>query len=87
MAGQGFSVTGNADARLFGEMGSSVAADTNRSNHDEDPLERTELARRLRRMEWPPAPPEVKQRVLDRIISRNRDDLGGDGNGRTSSED
>lgn len=87
MAGQGFSVTGNAEARLFQQMGNSMAADFDPSQHDEDPLERSELARRLRRMQWPPAPPEVKQRVLDRIVSQHRDDVGPDSNGRTSSED
>jgi hypothetical protein len=40
--------------------------------HDEelDPLEDTELARRLRRMEWPAAPTDVKQRCLEEILSR-----------------
>ena len=85
MAGQGFSVTGNAEARLFGEMGNSMTADSDPSHHDEDPLEKSELARRLRRMEWPPAPPEVKQRVLDRIVSQHGDEIGR--NGRTQSED
>ena len=45
-----------------------------RQNDDEDPLESTELARRLRRMKWPPAPPEVKDRVLDRIIERSQEE-------------
>ena len=87
MAGPGFSVTGNAEPRLFGQMGNSMAADFDSAQNDEDPLERTELARRLRRMQWPPAPPEVKKRVLDRIVSEHRDELGGDGNGRTPSKD
>lgn len=87
MAGQRFSVTGNAEPRLFPEMGNSMAADFDSAQNDEDPLERTELARRLRRMQWPPAPPEVKQRVLDRIVSQHRDDLGEDGNGNTPSKD
>ena len=86
MAGQGFSVTRSAEARLFGEMGNSMAADSNRSHHDEDPLEQSELARRLRRMEWPPAPPEVKQRVLKRIVSRHNDELGDGGNGRSPAD-
>jgi hypothetical protein len=85
MAWQGFSVTGDAEARLFSQMGRQMTADFDRSEHDEDPLERTELARRLRRMEWPPAPPEVKKRVLDRIVSQHRDEPA-DGNGRTPSE-
>ena len=45
-----------------------------RHDNDEDPLESTELARRLRRMEWPPAPAEVKERVLDRVIERGSED-------------
>ena len=53
-----------------------------RSNHDDnDPLERTELARRLRRMTWPPAPPEVKARVLDRIVSQSESEFASDGDG------
>ena len=52
-----------------------------RQHDDDDPLETTELARRLRRMEWPPAPPEVKERVLERIIERSREELGLDGHG------
>jgi len=35
--------------------------------YDRDPFERTALVRRLRRMSWVIAPPEVKQRVLERI--------------------
>jgi hypothetical protein len=49
---------------------------------DEDPLEKTELVRRLRRMEWPPAPSEVKERVLQRIVSdraSDSDENGGSG--------
>lgn len=40
-------------------------------NTADDPLENSELARRLRRMTWPPAPPEVKERVLERIVERS----------------
>jgi hypothetical protein len=50
-----------------------------RQRDDEDPLETTELARRLRRMQWPPAPPEVRKRVLDRIIERSWEEFGRDG--------
>lgn len=49
-----------------------MTAEPDFRHHDEDPLESTELARRLRRMEWPPAPPEVKERVLERIIERSK---------------
>lgn len=51
-----------------------MAANEDRHEHEDepldDPLESTELARRLRRMEWPPAPAEVKARVLERIVER-----------------
>jgi hypothetical protein len=43
-----------------------------------DPLENTDLARRLRRMEWPTAAPEVKQRCYDAILAR----IGMDGDER-----
>jgi hypothetical protein len=50
-----------------------MAAEPEHRHHDdEDPLESSELARRLRRMEWPPAPVEVKQRVLERIVERSQ---------------
>lgn len=42
-----------------------------RKDDNEDPLERTELARRLRRMEWPPAPATVRERVFQRIVGAN----------------
>jgi len=35
-----------------------------------DPLEDSDLARRLRNMQWPAAPPDVKQRCLDEILSQ-----------------
>jgi hypothetical protein len=47
-----------------------MAANEDRNEHEDDPLESTELAQRLRRMQWPPAPPEVKARVLERIVER-----------------
>ena len=53
-----------------------MAANEDRYEHEDDPLENTELARRLRRMQWPPAPPEVKARVLDRIVERANGELG-----------
>lgn len=48
---------------------------------DEDELEESPLAMRLRDMSWPEAPAEVKQRVLDRILAdhpsaENPDDDG-----------
>lgn len=39
-------------------------------NEEADPLEDNELARRLRRMEWPAAPSEVKERCLAEILNR-----------------
>jgi hypothetical protein len=36
---------------------------------DRDPLESSELARRLRRMCWLRPAPEVKERVLERILT------------------
>ena len=39
--------------------------------YDRDPFETTALVRRLRRMSWVIAPPEVKQRVLERISPPN----------------
>lgn len=52
---------------------------------ERDPLEDNELARRLRRMEWPPAPPEVKRRVLERVLDHTDGEPApnGDGNGTT----
>jgi hypothetical protein len=64
-------------------MGASMSADSNRSHNDEDPLENTELARRLRRMEWPAAPADVKERVLRRIVSQGGDEAGSDGDGQS----
>jgi hypothetical protein len=77
MPRQGFSVTGNPEARLFKGMGNSMTVDSDRSHHDDDPLENTELARRLRRMEWPPAPADVKERVLKRIVAQAGNGHGG----------
>jgi hypothetical protein len=65
-----YAVTREHAGRFFG-AGDQMAAEPEHQHHDdEDPLESTELARRLRRMEWPPAPSEVKERVLERIIER-----------------
>jgi hypothetical protein len=62
-----------------------------RPDREDDPLEQTELARRLRRMEWPGAPGEVKERVLRRIVAATEQGLPRDGHGadgaRDSSED
>lgn len=52
-----------------------MTSDADRHQHDDDPLENSELARRLRRMNWPPAPPEVKERVLERIVERAEEEL------------
>ena len=73
-ARRAYAVTREPRGRLFGQ-GDPMAAEPEHRHHDddEDPLESTELARRLRRMEWPPAPPEVKERVLDRIIERSEE--------------
>jgi hypothetical protein len=69
-----YAVTREDRGRFFG-AGDPMAAEPEHQHHDdEDPLESTELARRLRRMEWPPAPPEVRQRVLERIIERNTEE-------------
>jgi hypothetical protein len=83
MSRAGFAVTTNAEGRLFNAVGNSMASEGTRQDNEEDPLERTELARRLRRMEWPPAPPEVKERVLQRIVARNGDPQDGDGDGQS----
>lgn len=48
-----------------------------------DPLEDNELARRLRRMEWPPAPPEVKQRVLERVLEEAEQERSDNGDRRS----
>jgi hypothetical protein len=62
-------------------LGTPVVSMTTASDHDDekDPLERTELARRLRRMSWPPAPPEVKERILERIVAQCEEDVRADG--------
>ena len=89
MSRQGFSVTGSPETRLFRGMGNSMAMDSERSQHDDDPLENTELARRLRRMEWPPAPTDVKERVLQRIVAKAGNGHGGsadDGDDDSPSE-
>jgi len=67
-------VTRGHRERFFG-AGDQMAAEPEHTQHDdEDPLESTELARRLRRMKWPPAPSEVKERVLERIVERNSEE-------------
>ena len=74
-----YAVTRERHGRFLG-AGDSMAAEPEHEQHDEeDQLESTELARRLRRMEWPPAPTEVKERVLERIIERSRNESGPDG--------
>jgi hypothetical protein len=82
----GFSVTSRSEARLFRVVGDSMAIESERYDNDEDPLEQTELAARLRRMKWPPAPPEVKARVLERIVTESRQELGTDGDAGAASE-
>lgn len=37
-----------------------------------DPLDESELARRLRRMEWPSPPPGAKERGLEEILAKAR---------------
>lgn len=68
-------VTHEHGGRFFGAGDQMAAEPEHRHDDDEDPLESTELAQRLRRMQWPPAPPEVKERVLERIIERNEEEL------------
>ena len=80
-----FGVTGDADARLFSAVAYPMSADPDHLSQEQDPLERTELVRRLRRMEWPSAPPEVKDRVLRRIVGGPEQD--GDGDSAGSSPD
>jgi hypothetical protein len=63
-----------------------MAAEPEHRHHDDDPLESTELARRLRRMKWPPAPREVKERVLDRIVERANGARGHDRDRQESAE-
>jgi hypothetical protein len=69
------SVTTGSEARLFRGVPDSMA--TAPDDNGEDPLEQTELVRRLRRMEWPPAPVEVKERVLKRIVGPGGTDSEG----------
>ena len=78
MSASEFPVTGGSEARLFGQVRNAMAIESDRYDNDDDPLERTELARRLRRMEWPPAPDDVKARVLQRIVDRSKKDGLGD---------
>ena len=53
---------------------------------DVDPLEDSELARRLRRMEWPTAPPGAKERGLEEILAEARKlERDADGNGKPTS--
>lgn len=51
-------------------MRHSVEFEQQKNPKDVDPLEDSELARRLRRMDWPTAAPEVKQRCLEEILRR-----------------
>ena len=86
MSRPGFPVTGGTELRLFGAKDDSMATERTRDHNDEDPLEQSELARRLRRMEWPPAPPAVKERVLNRIVAQSkRPSQGEDGDSSTSA--
>ena len=78
-----YPATSEPGRRLF-EAGNPMAGNDDRHEHEEDPLETTELARRLRRMKWPPAPPEVKARVLERIVERVDEELGRSSDGRSS---
>ena len=77
MALKGFPVTAGPEGRLFGVVDSMAME--HRRDEEDDPLERSELARRLRRMEWPPAPVEVKARVLERIVEQSRNGISRDG--------
>ena len=85
MAWHGFSVTGGLERRFFDCMATSMPADPDYSRHEEDSLEDTELVRRLRRMEWPAASPDVKARVLRRIVDGHGDERDTDESG--SSQD
>jgi hypothetical protein len=69
-----YAVTREHRGRFFGAGDPMAAEPEHRHHDDEDPLESTELARRLRRMEWPAAPTEVKARVLERIVERSTDE-------------
>jgi hypothetical protein len=44
--------------------------DDHRHDVEDDELEQSELARRLRRMDWPGPSPEVKERCLEQILAR-----------------
>lgn len=48
----------------------SMSPDPQPRNPDGDPLEDSELARRLRKMDWPAAPGDVKERCLQQILTR-----------------
>jgi hypothetical protein len=77
MPRRGFSVTSTSEARLF--QAGNLMATMPESHHDEDdPLESSELARRLRRMQWPPAPADVKERVFRRIVDNASTDDASD---------
>jgi hypothetical protein len=86
MARPAFSVTGTPKARLLSAVGDSMAIESDRYDNHEDPLEQSELARRLRRMEWPPAPPDVKERVLSRIVPQSGQEPGPDVHGDSRSK-
>ena len=71
-----YAVTREYRGRFFGAGDPIMSAEPEHQHDDrEDPLESTELARRLRRMDWPPAPREVKERVLERIVERSSKEL------------
>jgi hypothetical protein len=72
-----YAVTREHRGRFFGAGEPMSAEPEHRQQEDEDSLESTELARRLRRMEWPPAPAEVKARVLERVVERSKEALDG----------
>ena len=45
--------------------------DDHRVEEQDDELERSPLVQRLRSLDWPEAPADVKQRVLDRIMAEH----------------
>lgn len=51
-------------------MTQTVEPEQQPTEHELDPLEDSELVRRLRRMEWPSAPPGVKERCLEEILGQ-----------------
>lgn len=55
----------------------SMSPDPQPRNSDGDPLEDSELARRLRKMDWPAAPGDVKERCLQQILTRVESGGGG----------